>query len=591
MKIKFTLLLLVAACISQTNAQVIITQNFNNPSALSSTGWIKTNNSSPAGSTSWFTGSPGVFPALSSPDTTYLAANYNNTTGGTGNISNWLITPTVIVNNGGVLQFATRTNTVGSGGAVSPDRLQVYLSTGVGSNVGTTATSVGTFTTTLVTVNPNLTTTGYPTVWTVYTATLSGITGTLTGRFGFRYFVPSAGPTGTNSSYIGIDNIKYELPCPNPTLVVTSSTTGICSGNTFSIDVTGANTYTYSSGQNTSSVTLTPTATTIYTVTGSSTPNCNSSATIAITVTQTPILSIPDVTVCAGVAATLAVTGASSYSWSTGSTSPTIVETPTANATYTITGFNGDCSASKVVSVTIGTELSVNASSQQTLICSGKSATISSNGASSYSYTSGTFTSSANTASAVVSPTANTVYTISASSGSCTGSTTLIITVNPSPVIAISPASQTVCTNSSLTFTASGAASYSWTNTSSISSILSIVSPSTTGTFTYGVSGTATNGCTGGAVVSRVIDICAGIESINNKEKLYVYPNPFSNEIKISGFSGNVEIYNALGQMVIAETINDQRPINTSELIKGIYIMKAYSEDHKIIGTVKVIKN
>ncbi|MES2679310.1 MAG: choice-of-anchor J domain-containing protein [Bacteroidota bacterium] len=591
MKIKFTLLVLAACCVFRMNAQVIISENFNNPNAL--TGWIKDNKSNPQGITTWFTGNPGVFPAFSSPDSSYIAANYNNTTGGSGTISNWLITPTVTLNNGGVLQFATRTNTAAPQ-SIAPDRLQVYMSTaGTGSDVGTTATSLGTFTTQLVNVNPNLATNVYPTVWTVYTATLAGITGTVTGRFGFRYFVTSAGPTGTNSSYIGIDNVHYELPCPNPTLTISSSTNAICSGNTFSAGASGANTYTWSSGQNTPSVTLSPTATTVYTVIASSTPNCNSTGTVAITVTLTPNLSVLNVTTCAGTAATLAASGASSYSWSTGSTSATIVDTPTMNTTYTVTGYNGVCSSSNVVSVALGSSLSINATTSQNTICSGKPAIIMASGASTYSYSAGTFSSNIHTSSVSVSPTVTTVYTIDGSSGSCMGTNTIVINVNASPALTVAASNnnQIVCVNTSITFTASGASTYSWVGNNSISSILTVVTPSASSIVNYVVVGTGTNGCSTSTTISRTIDLCTGIETVETDNRISVYPNPFNSEIKVAGVNGRIEIYNALGQLVSKEMINNTTTVNTTELSKGVYILKAYSEHDKPAGTAKLIKN
>jgi len=591
MKIKFTFLALAAFCAFGINAQVIISENFNSPSSLS--GWGKINNSNPQGITGWFTGNAGVFPAYSSPDSSYIAANYNNTTGGSGTISNWLITPTVTLNNGGVLQFATRTNTAAPQ-SIAPDRLQVYLSTaGTGSDVGTTSSSLGTFTTLVTVVNPSLTTNGYPTVWTVYTTTLSGITGTVTGRFGFRYFVTSAGPTGTNSSYIGIDNVKYELPCPNPTLTISSSTNAICSGNSFTIGASGANTYTWSSGQNTPSVTLSPTATTVYTLVASSTPNCNSTGTVAITVTLTPALSVANVTTCPGTAATLVATGASSYLWSTGATSGSIVDTPTINTTYTVTGYNGVCASSNTVSATLGTSLSIGATSSQSLICSGKSATIIASGASSYSYSAGTFSSNVHTASVTVSPTVTTVYTIDGSSGTCMGTSTVQINVNTSPTLSltVSSSGQTVCANTNLSFTVSGASTYSWSVNSATSSVLSIVTPSNSGNQTYLVVGTATNGCSSTASVIRTIDLCTGIEALTNSSKISVYPNPFTNELRLSGITGRFEIYNAIGQLVSAGALNGNTQLNTSELVKGIYILKTYTGEDKAAGTVKVIKD
>src|SRR6218665_1740876 len=333
MKQKITLLVLAAACVFGMKAQVVFTQNFNSYSSVISatSNWTVVNNSSPLGTTSFFMGNPGCFPAYTGADSTYLAANYNNTSGGSGTISTWLITPTVSLTNGGVLQFATRTATTQTPAA---DRLEVYYSTaGTGSNVGTTATSLGTFSTQVTTVNSGLAANGYPTVWTVYTTTLTNVTGTLTGRFGFRYHVTSAGPTGANGNYIGIDDVKYTLPCASPTLSINSSTTEICSGNVVSLTGNGANTYTWSNGQTSTTTVVSPVATTVYTLTGSSTPGCKSTETVAITVTVTPNISVNNVTTCPGTAATLVASGASTCSWSTGATTNSIVVTPT-TSTY-----------------------------------------------------------------------------------------------------------------------------------------------------------------------------------------------------------------------------------------------------------------
>ncbi|MCE3227294.1 MAG: C-terminal target protein [Bacteroidetes bacterium] len=50
--------------------------------------------------------------------------------------------------------------------------------------------------------------------------------------------------------------------------------------------------------------------------------------------------------VCAGSAATLVASGATSYSWSTGATTTTLVITPTVSGTYSVSGTSGSCAAS-----------------------------------------------------------------------------------------------------------------------------------------------------------------------------------------------------------------------------------------------------
>ncbi len=177
---------------------------------LEGRGWFDLNNSNPLGPTGWF-GNGAVFPSHSGAG--YIAANFNNTTGA-GTISDWLITPTRTLNNGDTFSFWSRTNL-----DTFPDRLELRLSTnGSSTNVGATETSVGDFGTLLLSINPSLTTGVYPTAWTQFSTTLSGLSSSgVSGRLAFRYFVTSGGPDGSNSDYIGVDDVAYTVaPVPEP---------------------------------------------------------------------------------------------------------------------------------------------------------------------------------------------------------------------------------------------------------------------------------------------------------------------------------------------------------------------------------------
>lgn len=181
-------------------------------------GWVGINRSTTIGTTGWFQGNDAVFPAQSGAPTSYLGANFNNTTGA-NTISNWALLPERTLNNGDTFSFWTRTVS----NPQFPDRLQVRLSqAGSSTNVGTTATSVGDFTTTLLTINNSLIPTGYPNVWTQFNITLSGLPGAgVNGRLAFRYFVTSGGPSGANSDYIGIDTVRYtQIPAPGALALV-----------------------------------------------------------------------------------------------------------------------------------------------------------------------------------------------------------------------------------------------------------------------------------------------------------------------------------------------------------------------------------
>ncbi len=166
-------------------------------------GWAVQNNSQPIGVSGYFQGNPAVFAAQAT--TGYLAVNYAS---GDANstISNWQISPPVLLQNGQAFAFFTRTVDF----PTYPDRLQVRLNQSTTTNVGTLATDVGDFTTLLLDINPSYSTSGYPNVWTQYVVNLSGLpAGGVVGRLAFRYFVENGGISGTNSDYVGIDEAIY----------------------------------------------------------------------------------------------------------------------------------------------------------------------------------------------------------------------------------------------------------------------------------------------------------------------------------------------------------------------------------------------
>lgn len=208
-----------------------LNEGFDNIALLAGSGWHWTNLSSPVGALSWFQGTattatptPGPFNAHLGAANAYIAANFNST-GSTGTISNWLMTPELDFGRDSTFTFWTRKPTIGAGQTDYPDRLEIRLSTAGGStNAGATATTTGDFTTLLLSVNPTLITGVYPQVWTQYTITnAEGLPRNGTGRIAFRYFVTGAGSLGTNSDYIGIDTVSYSAGSPQYQVGVTVS--------------------------------------------------------------------------------------------------------------------------------------------------------------------------------------------------------------------------------------------------------------------------------------------------------------------------------------------------------------------------------
>ncbi len=230
--------ILFFALAGSAQSQILYSEGFTSVTPLPA-GWASQNNSSPAGTTSWFQGVTTTFNAFSGPATSYIGANFNNVAGANV-ISNWLFMPNVTLTNGDVFTFYTR---VPTGGGQFPDRLQVRMSTnGASTDVGTSNTSTGDFSTLLLDINPTYSTTVYPEVWTQFTITISGLANPTSGRLAFRYFVEDGGPNGSNSNFIGIDDVVYTTfssvcsgtPDPGNTL---SSVPDICPVTNFSLSV------------------------------------------------------------------------------------------------------------------------------------------------------------------------------------------------------------------------------------------------------------------------------------------------------------------------------------------------------------------
>lgn len=83
-------------------------------------------------------------------------------------------------------------------------------------------------------------------------------------------------------------------------VVNVSGDTSICAGESVTLSATGAVNYSWSTGGNTSSITVSPLVSTIYSVTGSNGAGCSSSATVTVIVNVPIVNAGPDTSVCIG---------------------------------------------------------------------------------------------------------------------------------------------------------------------------------------------------------------------------------------------------------------------------------------------------
>jgi hypothetical protein len=127
---------------------------------------------------------------------------------------------------------------------------------------------------------------------------------------------------------------------PLPTVVATGPGS-VCAGSSANLIVSGtAITYSWSTGTIGTTTTVTPVVNTTYTVWGIDVNGCIGSYTQSITAAPQPTISVISTSslLCAGQSASLIASGASTYSWSTGSNGSAIGVTPSVTTTYSLVG-------------------------------------------------------------------------------------------------------------------------------------------------------------------------------------------------------------------------------------------------------------
>jgi hypothetical protein len=251
----------------------------------------------------------------------------------------------------------------------------------------------------------------------------------------------------------------------------------ICSGESVILTATGGIAYVWDSGENGPSIEVSPTQTTTYTVTVTDALGATDTDDVIVNVNETPVISVSDdVVIFEGESTTLAANGASSYLWSTGDTTDTIIVTPAQTTTYTVIGSNDNCEATTEVVVTVIPEVVANAGAD-VAICSGESVNLTATGGTNYSWDSGE-----QVASITVSPAQTTTYTVTVSDDYGNSDTdSVTVTVNEIPVISISD-SVSIIEGDSTVLLAEGADSYLWSTGETTQSIT--VSPTQTTTYT-----------------------------------------------------------------------------------------------------------
>jgi hypothetical protein len=294
-------------------------------------------------------------------------------------------------------------------------------------------------------------------------------------------------------------------------------------------------------------------------------------------------------------AATVIASGGSgfTYTWTpTGGNSSVAVNLAAGN--YSVDSENSCGSKfTQTVTITQPPVITLTAIGSSTAVCVPNTLTLSSNaiggtGTITYSWTNnGTYSV------VVVSPTASAIYTISATdANNCVTNVTVNVFVTPGPNITTISSSSVICVGQTATLTANGALTYTWNATVTNASIA--ISPSITTTYT--VNATDITGCTNVTTITQSVSPCTGLDlAAGNNELLTVYPNPTNGKFKLSlnyyGKSLNVNVYNALGQLMISTRMGSlTAEFDFTEFNPGVYFI-TLADKNTVISHIKLIKN
>lgn len=283
----------------------------------------------------------------------------------------------------------------------------------------------------------------------------------------------------------------HALPEPHITGDLT-----ICLGESTTLNATGGTSYTWSTGQTATQITVAPTFNQTYSVTASNAFGCVAGTSATVTVNSLPVVSFSgNTSVCAGSTTSILATGGSNYSWSNGSQTAAMT-TGTAGMYYvTVTNTDG-CSSKDSISVIVNQNPQVHISGSS-YVCAGSITTLSASGANSYLWSTQDITPEI-----TVNPTIETTYTVTGTdTNGCHSTVSKVLNVEPLPNIQVL-GSRTICAGQSTTLTATGGSKYVWSTQDTINSI--VVSP--TQSQSYVVTVTNAYGCVASGAVTVTVN-------------------------------------------------------------------------------------
>lgn len=406
---------------------------------------------------------------------------------------------------------------------------------------------------------------------------------------------------GRNQSYWSATNSAYRFspytPAP-PTSV--SGNTLLCQGVSDFYQATfmvGASAYgwTMPSGwlgtSTISAITATAGVSGNLSVTATYTCGTSLPTVINVSVVPAPVVGIVSATppiLCSGGVVTFSTSGAVTYTLEPGGiigTSP-LTDVPLISTSYTLSGTNASgCVSNNNPSTFITVKETPTVTVNSGTICSGATFTQIASGATTYVYSS---------LFPTVSPTLAGQYTYSVTgtgTNGCVSNTAIsTLTVYALPSLTATATRTAICLKESVSITASGANTYTWSNALVGPSIT--VSPNTT--TVYIVTGADIHGCANSSSASVLVKPCVGINELaENQKGVTLFPNPNTGSFQIllnaQNEGASLQIYNSVAQLLIEQEItSDKTNIDLHSYNTGLYYIRV--KNGQSTQVLKIIK-
>lgn len=274
------------------------------------------------------------------------------------------------------------------------------------------------------------------------------------------YSVIVTNACGSDTATISVSTI------PPPVAVLSASgPTTFCIGDSVTLNASGGTSYLWSNNDTTSSITVNAAGTYLVIVSDACGSDTVSQITNVLPLPTAVITASGPTTFCAGDSVLLTASGGTSYLWSTGDTSASIVATTAGSYTVTSSNGCGTATASQVISISPLPVASITANGPVSF-CAGDSVTLTASGGGSYLW------STTSTASSIVVNAAG-VYSVTVTNTCGSNTAQQNVMILPAPVALVSASGPTTfCEGSTLQLIASGGTSYQWSTGSNSSSII-----------------------------------------------------------------------------------------------------------------------